>query len=69
MANTTKSAGPLTISMQEAADRLGVSLFTIKKLIYQGELPSIKLGARRLVPVAAIDKLVADAMEGGGNGF
>ena len=68
MANTTKSAGALTISMQEAADRLVVSLFTVKKLIYQGELPSIKLGARRLVPVAAIDKLVADAMEGGGDG-
>ena len=69
MTNTTKSASALTISMQEAADRLGVSLFTVKKLIYQGELPSIKLGARRLVPVAAIDKLVADAMEGGGDGF
>ncbi len=65
MATTTGRTQALTISMQEAADRLGINLFTLKKLVYQGEIPSIKLGARRLVPVVAIDRMIANAMEGG----
>jgi excisionase family DNA binding protein len=49
------------ISIEKAAEVLGVSPWTIRAWITQGKLGSAKLGSRRLVPESEIQKLIADA--------
>jgi excisionase family DNA binding protein len=48
------------LSLDGAADRLGVGRSTTKTLLGRGRLKSLKLGKRRLVPEAAIDELIAE---------
>lgn len=48
---------PLTIG--EAARRLGVHRETLRAAIGRGEVPAARLGRRWLVPVDAIDDLLA----------
>jgi excisionase family DNA binding protein len=45
----------------EAANALGVSRTTIYKLAKDGSLPTIRLGSRVLVPIAALNKLLEAA--------
>ena len=40
----------------EVGDRWGVSPWTIRRLIDSGELRSITIGARRLLPLAEIER-------------
>lgn len=54
---------PRLLRKGAAALALGVSERTIDTLIRSGELRSVKIGKRRLVPVVAIDEFV-DAMAG-----
>ena len=42
------------VTVEEAGRTLGVSRSTVWRLIQRGELPSIRRGGRRLVPVSAI---------------
>ena len=44
-------------SLQEAADLLGVSVFTIRRLIKAGEIRAVHVGARVLVPAAEIERV------------
>ena len=48
----------MAYSVTEAAAALGVSKTLIYQMIRRGELPSVKIGARRVVPVAAIHELL-----------
>ena len=50
------------LSIAEAAQTCGLSRATLYRLIEQKKLLTVKLGARRLVPVAALDAL----LNGGG---
>jgi excisionase family DNA binding protein len=43
-------APPLLVSCNEAARLLGISRQTLEKLIYVGDVPSIVLRRRRLIP-------------------
>lgn len=54
MENTTA----LALSVKSAAVRLGVSTRFIGKLIASGELPSVKIGRRRLIREAALQSFV-----------
>lgn len=54
------------ISVQAAAERLGISKITCYRHVEAGRLPSVKLGARRLVPEEAIERLVSQALAGQG---
>lgn len=54
---------PRLLSKAAAGRALGVSERMVENLIRAGELRSVKLGKRRLVPVVAIDEFV-DAMAG-----
>lgn len=47
------------ISVPEAAQRLGIGLSLAKAMAADGRLPTVKLGARRVVPVAVLHELVA----------
>lgn len=62
MATTTRSAPDpapeLLVAVPEAARRLGIGRTTCYAEIAAGRLPSVKVGRRRLVPVAALDAYV-----------
>ena len=49
------------VSIVEAARICGLSRATVYRLIAQKKLMTVKIGARRLVPLAAIDVLLAIA--------
>lgn len=55
---------PRLLTKGTAARALGVSERTIDTLIRSGDLRSVKVGKRRLVPVQALDKYVADLERG-----
>ena len=62
--------GPkLTVSIAEAADRLGISVNLAYDSAARGELPTIKFGRRLLVPVRRLEELVdrASARSSGGD--
>lgn len=55
---------PRVVTATEAGRLLGVSERTIRRLIEDGRLPTVPhVGDRVLVPVAAIDAFVADAVK------
>ncbi len=57
---STSLAPRHAVTIAEAARRLGVHRETLRGAIRRGEIPAARLGRRWLVPVAAIDRLVAD---------
>jgi len=50
--------GEITISIDEAARRLGLSSRTVATLIRRHELPSRKIGRRRLIAVRDLEAFV-----------
>jgi excisionase family DNA binding protein len=48
-----------TISVPEAALRLGIGRVTAYRLALEGSLPALRLGKQLRVPVAALDALLA----------
>lgn len=48
----------VTMSVEEAAEALGISRCSAYTLASSGELPTIRLGHRLLVPKHAFDKLI-----------
>ena len=47
------------LTVQEAADRLRVSRWSVYNLIRSNQLRTIKIGRRRLVPPAALAECIA----------
>jgi excisionase family DNA binding protein len=48
----------LAVGMAEAARRLGLSARTVAMLVFRRELPSRKVGRRRIIPVVALEAFV-----------
>jgi len=48
----------LAVGMIEAARRLGLSARTVATLVSRRELPSRKVGRRRIIPVVALEAFV-----------
>lgn len=48
----------LAVGMVEAARRLGLSARTVATLVSRHELPSRKVGRRRIIPVTALETFV-----------
>jgi excisionase family DNA binding protein len=46
----------LVLTVDEAAERLRVSRWTLYNLIRSNQLRTVKIGRRRLVPVAALSE-------------
>ena len=46
---------PEMISITEAAERLGVNHFTIRRAINRGEIPAYRLGTGRTIRIRVID--------------
>lgn len=47
------------LHVHAAAERLGVSIYTVRSWLRQRKLPHAKLGRRVLVPAAAIEDFIA----------
>ena len=56
--NTKAAPEPLTMTVDEAAQKLGISRNTAYACARSGELPIIRLGKRMLVPRAALEAMV-----------
>ena len=48
----------IAVGMAEAARRLGLSARTVATLVLRRELPSRKVGRRRIIPVVALEAFV-----------
>ena len=46
------------VALSEAARMVGVSVYTIRRLIAHGDVLAVNVGARRLVPMSEIDRIV-----------
>ena len=53
----------LTVSVEEAAAMLGISRALAYTLVNRSELPSIRLGRRRVIPLAALERVLAACQE------
>jgi excisionase family DNA binding protein len=58
MSKNAENHRQLVASVGDAAKMLGLSRPTIYRLIALGRLKTVKIGARRLVPLGAIDALL-----------
>lgn len=59
---------PLLVDPAKLSILLGLSESTVYELLNTGEIPSFKVGRRRVIPVAAIEKWIADKLEAEGTG-
>jgi excisionase family DNA binding protein len=53
----------ITLTVEEAGTRLGISRTLAYELVRRGEIPSIRLGRRVLVPIRALERLVKSASD------
>ncbi len=58
------TAGALFLSVDEAAELLGISRDLTYDLVNRGELPASSFGRRKLVPRRAIDLVLEAALDG-----
>lgn len=55
-----RTTSKLTISITEAAERLGISRNLAYEAARRGDIPTIKIGKRLLVPITTLDRLLAN---------
>jgi excisionase family DNA binding protein len=51
----------LTLTVEEAADVLGISRSLAYELVRRGDIPSLRLGRRIVVPIRGLETLVEEA--------
>lgn len=61
----TRMLEKMLFSIEEAAELLGIGRSTAYDLVKGGELPSVKIGRRRLVPREALHTWIRKKTEGG----
>ena len=61
MSNSKSPAEPETLSVPEAAQRLGVSVKTLHRAIARREIPVVKIGRRALVLRRPFDEMLSGA--------
>lgn len=59
---TFGSATKLLLTVQEAANALRVSRSSLYKLLLTGEIPSIKVGRMRRIPLTSLKEWVTDQL-------
>lgn len=55
--------GPLLLSVDQAAESLGVGMTLMRALVSSGEIESVKIGRLRRVPADALSTYVAQLRE------
>jgi excisionase family DNA binding protein len=51
--------GNTLLGISEVAKTLGVSHFTIRRLINAGEIKAVSIGTRRLVPTSEVERIAS----------
>ena len=54
---------PEFYSVRQTAGILGINYITAKRAVLRGDIPTLKLGARRLVPVRWVEQAIHDALD------
>lgn len=57
---TTQPPMPVTFDVHAASRYLGISSYLVRKLVNEGKLPHIRLGARILFRQATLDRYLED---------
>ena len=57
-------AGKATMTVDEAAKCLGIGRNSAYEAVQRGEIPVIRIGKRLLVPVVALERMLAEAGQG-----
>jgi excisionase family DNA binding protein len=65
MTDVLRRSQALTITSDEASRRLGIARNQAYEAAKRGEIPTIKIGRRLLVPRAALDRMLG--IDGGSN--
>jgi len=48
--------------VKDAARQLGISVWTLRKRAYEGDVASVKIGAKLLIPESEIARLIQEGM-------
>jgi excisionase family DNA binding protein len=59
-----KMGTPILVRVEEAAEMLGIGRSKVYEMVLSGELPSVKIGRCRRIPIAAIYAWIEDHIEG-----
>lgn len=51
----------LTVTVEEAGELLGISRSLAYELVHRGDLPSLRLGRRLVIPIRALEELLGQA--------
>ena len=54
---------PITLTIKKAAEESGLSVRTLYNRIGSGELPSVLVGRRRLIPAKALEEFLLRGMK------
>jgi len=57
-ANISETLHPV----KDAARQLGISVWTLRKKTYEGEVASVKFGAKLLIPESEIERVIREEM-------
>ncbi len=49
-------AGRISLTVEEAAPAMGMGVRTLRAAIAKGEIPSVKIGGKRLIPLRALER-------------
>lgn len=52
------------LTPKEVADQLGMHVISVRRAIHRGQLPAVRVGAKILVPVAALDEFLKSRPSG-----
>jgi excisionase family DNA binding protein len=48
--------------VKHAARQLGISVWTLRKKAYEGDVASVKIGAKLLIPESEVERLIREGM-------
>lgn len=59
-ATSVRSERPLLLTVQQAAEMIGIGRSTLYRILERGEIHSVHIGASRRIPLEAVEKFVRD---------
>jgi excisionase family DNA binding protein len=62
--DSTEVVQPMLLDIGEVAKKLGLGQTKTWELVATGQIFSVRVGKRRLVPVESVEKFVAELIEG-----